>query len=282
MDEADVLGDRIAIMAGGKLQCVGSSLFLKSTYGVGYTLTIAKEFSNNITNNNNSNKYASSFEIKSEAKLSKLSTTEGDMDKMKDTNKSNTFAYVNLMDEQQQQQQQQQQQEGINNNYSVINKNKTSDFEFNDNITTISDTISQFIGDSEALTAVGSELSFRLPFSAASRLADLFEYLELHKVQLGVLEYGISVTTLEEVFMKVGQVGETLLLEKDQTKSATAKKSELNAIKSQRQQDKAFKKKKWVDDKGECTYLFVLFYLHILLIDIIIRVIAIVIFIDVL
>ena len=34
MDEADLLGDRIAIMADGQLQCCGSSMFLKNTYGV--------------------------------------------------------------------------------------------------------------------------------------------------------------------------------------------------------------------------------------------------------
>lgn len=33
MDEADLLGDRIAIMAKGELQCCGSSLFLKRKYG---------------------------------------------------------------------------------------------------------------------------------------------------------------------------------------------------------------------------------------------------------
>ena len=42
MDEADILGDRIAIMAEGQLRCVGSPLFLKKTYGVGYQLTIEK------------------------------------------------------------------------------------------------------------------------------------------------------------------------------------------------------------------------------------------------
>ena len=36
MDEADVLGDRIGIMSAGKLTCLGSSLFLKNRYGVGY------------------------------------------------------------------------------------------------------------------------------------------------------------------------------------------------------------------------------------------------------
>ena len=42
MDEADLLGDRIAIMADGKLRCAGTSLFLKNMYGVGYNLTIEK------------------------------------------------------------------------------------------------------------------------------------------------------------------------------------------------------------------------------------------------
>ena len=34
MDEADILGDRIAIMVKGTLQCCGSSIFLKKTYGL--------------------------------------------------------------------------------------------------------------------------------------------------------------------------------------------------------------------------------------------------------
>ncbi|XP_035710292.1 ATP-binding cassette sub-family A member 3-like [Folsomia candida] len=38
LEEADVLGDRIAIMAHGKVQCSGSSMFLKKYYGAGYTL----------------------------------------------------------------------------------------------------------------------------------------------------------------------------------------------------------------------------------------------------
>ena len=33
MDEADLLGDRIAIMARGELQCAGTNMFLKSLYG---------------------------------------------------------------------------------------------------------------------------------------------------------------------------------------------------------------------------------------------------------
>ena len=33
MDEADELGDRIGIMAGGNMVCVGSSMFLKARFG---------------------------------------------------------------------------------------------------------------------------------------------------------------------------------------------------------------------------------------------------------
>jgi ATP-binding cassette subfamily A (ABC1) protein 3 len=40
MDEADILGDRIAIMNHGKLQVVGSSMFLKATFGLGYHLIV--------------------------------------------------------------------------------------------------------------------------------------------------------------------------------------------------------------------------------------------------
>ncbi|XP_076468817.1 phospholipid-transporting ATPase ABCA3-like isoform X2 [Babylonia areolata] len=42
MDEADVLGDRIAIMAEGVVKCCGTSLFLKKLYGAGYHLVMVK------------------------------------------------------------------------------------------------------------------------------------------------------------------------------------------------------------------------------------------------
>lgn len=44
MDEADLLGDRIAVVANGKLRCCGSSLFLKTRFGNGYYLTLVKSF----------------------------------------------------------------------------------------------------------------------------------------------------------------------------------------------------------------------------------------------
>ncbi|NWY05107.1 ABCA1 protein, partial [Nothoprocta ornata] len=42
MDEADLLGDRVAIVARGRLCCCGSPLFLKTRLGTGYYLTLVK------------------------------------------------------------------------------------------------------------------------------------------------------------------------------------------------------------------------------------------------
>lgn len=42
LDEADILGDRIAIMVDGKLKTVGSSYFLKNRFGTGYKIICEK------------------------------------------------------------------------------------------------------------------------------------------------------------------------------------------------------------------------------------------------
>lgn len=47
MDEADLLGDRIAIINNGRLVCVGSSLFLRARFGNGYYLTLVREDEDN-------------------------------------------------------------------------------------------------------------------------------------------------------------------------------------------------------------------------------------------
>lgn len=43
MDEADILADRKAFISKGKLRCCGSSLFLKSRFGIGYHLNMVVE-----------------------------------------------------------------------------------------------------------------------------------------------------------------------------------------------------------------------------------------------
>ena len=71
MDEADVLGDRIAIIASGQLQCVGSSLWLKSTYGNGYLLTVTTDNSEKVIKWMTTEKY--------EGKISKVETKSRDI-----------------------------------------------------------------------------------------------------------------------------------------------------------------------------------------------------------
>lgn len=46
MDEADILGDRIAIISQGRLKCEGSGLFLKANHGQGYYLVLHRNTSN--------------------------------------------------------------------------------------------------------------------------------------------------------------------------------------------------------------------------------------------
>lgn len=121
MDEADILADRIMIMSEGKLQVVGSPLFLKSIFGVGYTLHLTK--------------ISSSQDNSQTEKL-----------------------------------------------------------------------IIDHIEDSQVISDVGSELSFRIPFAASSKLPTLFNELDnLKSVHSCIKDYGISVTTLEEVFIRVDQ-----------------------------------------------------------------------------
>ncbi len=50
MDEADYLGDRIAIMGEGTIRTCGTSMYLKDKFGVGYTLNLFKK---DEKNNNN-------------------------------------------------------------------------------------------------------------------------------------------------------------------------------------------------------------------------------------
>ncbi|OWZ23129.1 ABC transporter [Phytophthora megakarya] len=123
MDEADILGDRIAIMAEGQLRCCGSSLFLKNRYGAGYNFTLVKSSDPAIPCK--------------EAQLQSL--------------------------------------------------------------------IMARIPSAKMLSNVGAEIAFQLPLDNTASFPQLFDELDEKMIGLGVLSYGISVTTLEEVFIKVAE-----------------------------------------------------------------------------
>ncbi|TMW68214.1 hypothetical protein Poli38472_007886 [Pythium oligandrum] len=57
----------------------------------------------------------------------------------------------------------------------------------------------------KVLSNVGAEIAFQLPLDCSSEFPLLFEALDDQLETLGVLSYGISVTTMEEVFIKVAE-----------------------------------------------------------------------------
>ena len=61
------------------------------------------------------------------------------------------------------------------------------------------------IPDAKLLTDVGTEITFQLPFSGSGLFVGLFEYLDANSEQLGVRSYGMGVTSMEEVFIKVAE-----------------------------------------------------------------------------
>ena len=140
MDEADILGDRIAIMAEGKLRCVGSSLWLKKQYSVGYQLTMERNRS----------------QIPSKQGLN------GDgIDSDSD------------------------------NGSTILENEKLK------RIVTNAVPLARIISD------VGAELSYRLPVGESSRFPSMFKRLD-EQIDRGVISsYGVSVTTLNAVFLAV-------------------------------------------------------------------------------
>ncbi len=55
------------------------------------------------------------------------------------------------------------------------------------------------------MTDIGAEISYELPIEASSKFAKFFEEMDSLKNELGLNTYGVSVTTLEDVFLKVAQ-----------------------------------------------------------------------------
>lgn len=158
MDEADILGDRIAIMAEGQLRCAGSSLFLKKHYGVGYQLTIEK-------NANGGGKKAYDDEFDDE----RVGSSSAKDKRLKNI-------------------------------------------------------VLESVSEASLLSNVGTEMSFQFPIGAASEFKSMFEQLDDEVDDGGIVTYGVSITTLDEVFLLVARGGTA---EKVEMKSSKAKAGEL-------------------------------------------------------
>lgn len=71
----------------------------------------------------------------------------------------------------------------------------------------IQDFIKNLLPNSALVSAANSEISFRLPRSDSSILGGIFDEIDNKKTDLGIKSYVISLSTLEEVFIKVSQQG---------------------------------------------------------------------------
>lgn len=69
----------------------------------------------------------------------------------------------------------------------------------------ILDQIQKHVPTATILSNVSAELTVQLPMDQVKRFGQLFMEIDANLSKLGVVTYGISITTLEEVFLKVGE-----------------------------------------------------------------------------
>ncbi|XP_023665182.2 phospholipid-transporting ATPase ABCA1-like [Paramormyrops kingsleyae] len=166
MDEADILGDRIAIISHGRLCCCGSSLFLKKCFGSGYYLTLVK------------------------AGQKSMSIRHQDLPQSQVEQKINPARGGSV-------------DEGIGSRKS-ISSCLAGEAPGASSITLL---LHKHIPAAVLLECIGQEVTYILPYAAAhdGTIASLLKELDLEMTTLGVTSYGISDTTLEEIFLKVAE-----------------------------------------------------------------------------
>ena len=190
MDEADLLGDRIAIMAEGQLRCCGSSLFLKKQYGVGYQLTIVK------SNKNVSTKLKEEIRNDEVHPMAKAKAAEEDKEDDRqntpiDDDQWVTVADVPLVKSE---------EEG-----GEVTKQGLGTIEECGDLDDTLKKIVSYVPSSKVLSNVGTELSFQLPIGESARFIAMFEQLDKLIEDKKIESYGVSVTTLDEVFLMVAR-----------------------------------------------------------------------------
>jgi ABC-type multidrug transport system ATPase subunit len=66
----------------------------------------------------------------------------------------------------------------------------------------IIDLVKRFIPNARLQSNINSEISFILPAADSDKFSSLFECLEVEKESLSIVNVGVSVTTIEDVFLK--------------------------------------------------------------------------------
>uniref|UniRef100_A0A8C1QKJ6 Zgc:172302 n=1 Tax=Cyprinus carpio TaxID=7962 RepID=A0A8C1QKJ6_CYPCA len=159
MDEADLLGDRIAIISQGKLCCCGTPLFLKARLGTGYYLTLVKR---------------EMHSMPSSTSTGKLPLTDSDSSVSDDT--------------------------GLGSEENGFGR---SSFD----VAVVMALAQQYIPDAQLVEDIGREAVINLPHAASEdgSLALFLNELDKRQGEFGVVSYGLSDTTLEEIFLRVAE-----------------------------------------------------------------------------
>ena len=63
--------------------------------------------------------------------------------------------------------------------------------------------IQRFVLDAQIESNISAELSYLLPKESSGQFEALFTYLEQNRSDLGISSFGASVTTMEEVFLRL-------------------------------------------------------------------------------
>uniref|UniRef100_A0A8C5FV13 ABC transporter domain-containing protein n=1 Tax=Gadus morhua TaxID=8049 RepID=A0A8C5FV13_GADMO len=168
MDEADILGDRIAIISHGKMRCCGSSMFLKKVFGRGYYLTLVRGGNQHTT-----------------AQRGQIILFWCDSDSRPQEKEARSGSSSS--------------DEGIGSQ-TWINSDPSD-------VAAVGVLVRRHVPGAVYLESIGQEVTFILPYAGAKdgSFATLFKDLDLEMGTLGLTSYGISDTTLEEIFLKVAE-----------------------------------------------------------------------------
>uniref|UniRef100_A0A8D3BI67 P-type phospholipid transporter n=1 Tax=Scophthalmus maximus TaxID=52904 RepID=A0A8D3BI67_SCOMX len=160
MDEAELLGDRIAIISQGKLCCCGSPLFLKSQLGSGYYLTVVKR---------------EGLETSNPSNTSICTSTSFSKTKLPPPKTSHHFSFVIII--------------------------------IMADLAALLALAQHHIPGARLVEESGREAVINLPQVAAknSSLAIFLSELDQRLPELGISSYGLSDSTLEEIFLRVAE-----------------------------------------------------------------------------
>ncbi len=78
--------------------------------------------------------------------------------------------------------------------------------------------ISSYVEEYNVLSDVSAEVAFQLPMSQINKFEALFDALDAQKRQLDIQTYGVSITTMEEVFLRVAHLGDDAMAPRNSLK----------------------------------------------------------------